>query len=101
MTALLWFLRGILFVILLGLAIKNSGDVELRFFFDASWQTPLSLALLGALVLGIVLGLLALLPQLIRQRRVIGAQKRELAERDKSPASPLPTNHIDLPTIGV
>ncbi|MDP2108698.1 MAG: lipopolysaccharide assembly protein LapA domain-containing protein, partial [Rhodocyclaceae bacterium] len=94
-------LRGILFVILLGLAIKNSGDVELRFFFDANWQTPLSLALLGALVLGTVLGLLALLPQLIRQRRVIGAQKRELAEREKSPASPLPTNNSDLPTMGV
>ncbi|MDP1606949.1 MAG: lipopolysaccharide assembly protein LapA domain-containing protein [Rhodocyclaceae bacterium] len=101
MTALFWFLRGVLFVILLGLAIKNSGDVELRFFFDASWQTPLSLALLGALVLGIVLGLLALLPQLIRQRRNLSALKRELAESGKPPASPLPTNNIDLPTIGV
>jgi len=100
MTALLWFLRGILFVILLGLAIKNSGDVELRFFFDSSWQTPLSLALLGALVLGIVLGLLALLPRLIRQRRNLSALKRELAEREKSPPPP-PPNHIDLPTLGV
>ena len=101
MTALLWFLRGILFVILLGLAIKNSGDVELRFFFDASWQTPLSLALLGALVLGVVLGLLALLPQLIRQRRTIGAQKRALASRGESPASALPMNNGDLPTMGI
>jgi hypothetical protein len=39
MNALLWFLRGILFIILLGLAIKNSNDVELRFFFDASWRS--------------------------------------------------------------
>ncbi|MHB1358083.1 MAG: lipopolysaccharide assembly protein LapA domain-containing protein [Rhodocyclaceae bacterium] len=101
MTALLWFLRGILFVILLGLAIKNSGDVELRFFFDASWQTPLSLALLGALVLGVVLGLLALLPQLIRQRRTIGAQERALASRENSPASALPANNGDLPTMGI
>lgn len=104
MSALTWLLRGILFVILLGLAIKNSGDVELRFFFDASWQTPLSLALLGALALGVVLGLLALLPQLIRQRRSIGVLRQQLAEREKSPAPDLPPHSIDQPsqsTIGI
>lgn len=98
MSALIWLLRGVLFVILLGLAIKNSSDVELRFFFDASWQTPLSLALLGALALGIVLGLLALLPQLIRQRRNIRALRRQLADTEKPPAPQLPTSNIDLPT---
>lgn len=78
MNALIWFLRGILFFLLLGLAIKNSSDVELRFFFDASWQAPLSLVLLIALAIGTVFGLLALLPQLIRQRRSIGRLQREL-----------------------
>ncbi|MDI6747741.1 MAG: lipopolysaccharide assembly protein LapA domain-containing protein [Rhodocyclaceae bacterium] len=97
MSALIWLLRGIFFVILLGLAIKNSGDVELRFFFDASWQTPLSLALLGALAIGIVLGLLALLPQLIRQRRSIGALRRQLSASKQSPA---PSN-LDSPVTGI
>ena len=78
MNALLWFLRGILFVILLGLAIKNGGDVELRFFFDAHWQAPLSLALLTALAMGVVLGLLALLPQVIRLRRNVGQLRRQI-----------------------
>lgn len=82
MNALLWFLRGILFVILLGLAIKNSGDVELRFFFDAHWQAPLSLVLLIALTAGVVLGLLALLPQLVRQRRWIAGLQRQLDRQD-------------------
>ena len=100
MSALIWLLRGILFVILLGLAIKNSSDVELRFFFDASWQTPLSLALLGALVVGIVLGLLALLPQLIRQRRSISVLKRQLAKAAKPAAPQMPATNIDLPTTG-
>ena len=31
MNALLWLLRIALFVVLLGLAIKNGGEVELRF----------------------------------------------------------------------
>lgn len=83
MNALIWLLRGILFIILLGLAIKNSGEVELRFFFDASWQAPLSLTLLVALSLGVVLGLLALLPLTIRQRRTIGALNWRIAALDR------------------
>ncbi|MFN4148590.1 MAG: lipopolysaccharide assembly LapA domain-containing protein [Rhodocyclaceae bacterium] len=76
MNALLWLLRGILFVVLLGLAIKNGSDVELRFYFDTSWRVPLSLALLAALAIGVVLGSLALLPQLIRLRRKLGRLER-------------------------
>ncbi len=95
MSVLIWLLRGIFFVILLGLAIKNSSDIELRFFFDTSWQTPLSLALLGALVIGIVMGLLALLPQLIRQRRAIGTLRRQLAQQEKTPVPEKPVQAIE------
>ncbi len=87
MNALLWLLRGILFVILLGLAIKNGGDVELRFFFDTHWQAPLSLVLLTALACGIVLGLLALLPRIIRQRRSISRLRRQVADGATSTGS--------------
>jgi lipopolysaccharide assembly protein A len=82
MRALTWFVRGILFVILLGLAIKNSSDVELRFFFDASWQAPLSLVVLIAFASGVLAGFLAFLPQWIRHRRQINAVAH--------PAAPLP-----------
>jgi len=73
MRALTWIVRGILFIILLGLAIKNSADVELRFFFDAHWQAPLFLVVLVAFASGVLAGLLALLPQWIRQRRRLSA----------------------------
>lgn len=78
MHALIWLLRGILFILLLGLAVKNSRDVELRFFFDAAWQLPLSLVLLVTLGAGVVLGLLALLPQIFRQRRRITQLQRQI-----------------------
>ncbi|MBS3935056.1 MAG: DUF1049 domain-containing protein [Sulfuritalea sp.] len=94
MSALLWVLRGILFVILLGLAIKNSAEVELRFFFDASWHAPLSLVLLVTLAIGIALGLLALLPQVVRLRRSVGQLRREMGDSlpaaDKAKHLPLP-----------
>lgn len=86
MNALIWFLRGILFIVLLGLAIKNSGEVELRFFFDAAWQAPLSLVILIALAAGVVLGLLALLPQLVRQRREIAGLRRQATAIAEPPA---------------
>lgn len=79
MNVLLWILRGILFVVLLGLAIKNGADVELRFYFDTVWHVPLSLALLTALAIGVALGLLALLPQVIRLRRKVGRLERHSA----------------------
>ncbi len=88
MKALLWVLRGVLFVILLGLAIKNSDEVELRFFFDAAWQLPLSLVVLIALACGIVFGLLALLPPLVRQRREIAGLRRAQATAPREPPSP-------------
>lgn len=100
MNALIWVLRGILFVLLLGLAIKNSGEVELRFFFDAAWQAPLSLTLLVALAVGVVFGLLALLPLVIRQRRAIGTLNRQLAARERQAVrAALPTD--EPPATGV
>ncbi len=88
MNALLWILRGILFVLLLGLAIKNGGEVELRFFFDAHWQAPMSLVLLVALSVGVVLGLLALLPQIFRLRRSLSRLQRQGGGSTVTPVIP-------------
>jgi uncharacterized integral membrane protein len=90
MNVLLWFLRGILFVILLGLAIKNGGDIELRFFFDTAWQAPLSLVLLATLTIGVILGLLALLPQVIRLRRSVGQLRRQMSDQTTDQPARLP-----------
>lgn len=87
MNALMWLLRGILFVILLSLAIKNSSEVELRFFFDASWQAPLALVVLSAFGAGVLLGALALLPGAVRQRRTI-AKLRKQAEQSARQSKP-------------
>ncbi len=85
MNALMWLLRGVLFVILLGLAIKNSGDVELRFFFDASWQAPLALVVLAAFAGGVLLGALALLPGAVRQRRIIAKLRKQAEQTARQP----------------
>lgn len=45
----LWVIRALLFFALLGLAIKNSGTMLLRFFFGQEWTAPVSLVILAVL----------------------------------------------------
>ena len=77
MRILLWLLRILLFVVLLGFAVKNSGIVQLRFFFDANWQLPLVVVMLSFFAVGAAVGLVAALSTILRQRREILRLKRE------------------------
>jgi len=77
MKLLVWLLRGVLFVVLLGLAVKNSGVVTLHFFFDAAWSLPLVAVMLIAFAAGALAGLTAALGAWLRQRRELARLKRE------------------------
>jgi len=76
MRFLIWLLRAIVFVLLFGLAIKNSGPVDLRLYLDAAWQAPLSLVILGSFAAGAAIGVTAAFSTLVRQRREIVRLKR-------------------------
>lgn len=78
MRYLIWLLRGALFLLLLGFAVKNDQPVVLRYFFGYEWQTSLVVLLLCFFTLGVVLGLLAMLGTLFRQRRELATVKRDL-----------------------
>ena len=80
MRIVVWLLRGIVFVLLFGLAVKNSGLVELRFFLDGSWQAPLSLVILAAFVAGTFVGLTVTLARSTAERRELRALRRRLGE---------------------
>ena len=56
-----WLLRGVVFVGLFGLAIKNSGPIELRFFLDQAWTAPISVVILVVFAVGVAVGLTAAL----------------------------------------
>ncbi|MGH8680543.1 MAG: LapA family protein, partial [Burkholderiales bacterium] len=66
------------FVVVLLFAIKNADPVTLRFYFDAAWQTPLVLLVLASFAAGAVLGVIACLPALARQRREAVRLRKEL-----------------------
>jgi lipopolysaccharide assembly protein A len=83
MKTLVWLLRLAIFIVLLGLAIRNDSPVELRFFFDRSVQAPLSLIVLAAFAIGAVVGLSAAFATLVRQRIELGRLRRGAAAGDQ------------------
>ena len=85
LTIVAWILRVMLFLALFLFAIKNTETVTLRFWFDQTWQAPLVLLLLAFLAGGALLGVLACLARLFRQRREIARLKRELRLRTHEP----------------
>lgn len=68
-----------LFVLLMGFALKNAYPVTLFYYLGLSWQAPLSLILFITLLIGIVAGLIAIVPTLVRQRRELNKLRKENA----------------------
>jgi len=87
MRILLLLLKLALFLLVLTFAIRNTETITVRYFPGWEWQSPLIFVLLIAFFAGIVLGLLAVLPRLLRQRRNIGALRRELEVKSTHPGA--------------
>jgi lipopolysaccharide assembly protein A len=80
MQALVWILRFVIVVILVWFAVKNSQQIEVNGLPGQSWQAPLVFVLLMVFVAGVVIGLLAWIPTVVRQRREIGRLRRSAAQ---------------------
>jgi uncharacterized integral membrane protein len=70
MTAVAWLLRVLFFLAVLWFALKNTMPVTVRLTGSLRWDdVPLVLVMLGCLLLGMLLGALALAPRLYRLHR--------------------------------
>lgn len=83
MRYLVWLSRLVLFLMLLGFAVKNDQPVVLRYFFGYEWQASLVVALLLFFAVGVGTGVLAMLGNVSRHRREIAALKKELNLKHK------------------
>lgn len=83
MRYLVWALRAVLFVLLLGFAVKNDQPVVLKYFFGYEWQASLVVILLCFFTVGVLIGVLAMLSNMFRQRRELKALQRELELKNK------------------
>ena len=84
LTKLVVFL--LLFLPLLGFAIKNMDSVTVRYFLGFEWHLPLAFVLLVMFTIGILAGILPSLGVIARQRRELLSLKRELHAHRRGPA---------------
>ena len=88
MQALVWILRFIVVLFLVWFAVKNAQMVTIHGLPEQSWQAPLVFVLLIAFVGGMVIGLLAWIPTVVRQRRELTRLRRLEDQRAAMPVPP-------------
>jgi uncharacterized integral membrane protein len=77
MDLIAWLVRLLFFVLALWFALENTARVPLRLTSSLAWdQVPLIGVILMCFVAGVLAGVLALVPTLLRQRRQLAAQVR-------------------------
>ena len=105
MQAVVWILRFVIVVVLVWFAVKNAQMVTLHGLPDQTLQAPLVFVLLVTFIAGVVIGLLAWIPTVVRQRRELGRMKRA-AEKQAAlasitaPAASLPVPAREPPPPG-
>ena len=83
MRYLSWLLKIILFLLLLGFAVKNTETAVLRYYLGYEWQAPLVLILLVFFCAGAAVGVIASLSYIFRQKRKMQSLKRQLRLNDQ------------------
>lgn len=78
-----WALRIVLFIVLLGFAVKNDQPITLRYFFGYEWQSSLVVVLLLFFSAGAIVGVLAMLANVLQQRREIARLRRDIRVKNK------------------
>jgi lipopolysaccharide assembly protein A len=87
MQTLVWIVRLFIVLVLVWFAVKNAQDVTLTGLPGQTWQAPLVFVLLTVFVAGVVIGLLAWVPTVVRQRREIGRLRKAAASQPAAPAA--------------
>ena len=88
MQTVVWIVRLFIVMILVWFAVKNAQDVTIKGLPGQVWEAPLVFILLTVFVAGVVIGLLAWVPTVVRQRREIGRLRKTAALPAAPGASP-------------
>ena len=96
MQPIIWIVRFLVVVILVWFAVKNAHEIELNGFLDQKWKAPLVFVLLVVFVTGVIIGLLAWIPTVVRQRREIARLRRAAQQQAAVAAIVPPTDSRDM-----
>ena len=79
MQALVWILRFLIVLVLVWFAVKNAQPITIQGLPGQTWEGPLVFVLLIVFIGGMIIGLLAWVPTVVRQRREIGRLRKGAA----------------------
>ena len=85
-----WLLKAAIFFTLFAFALNNQGDATVRFFFGQQWTAPMVLVVLSAFGLGLIVGVLGMVPRWWRHRR-------DAKRAQPAPATPVATGTAPAP----
>ncbi|MBX9629074.1 MAG: LapA family protein [Burkholderiales bacterium] len=64
-----WVVKAVLFLLLLGFAVKNTEMTVVRYYLGIEWHAPLVFVLLVTFAAGVLLGVVATASRVFRERR--------------------------------
>ncbi len=88
-----WLLKAAIFFTLFAFALNNQHDASVHFFFGTQWRGPQVLIVLGAFTLGVVIGVLGMLPRWWKRRSTRESTSMRARPDSAQPAVPSPTAH--------
>ena len=86
MKYLLWLLKAAIFFTLFAFALNNQQSATVHFFFGTQWTAPLVLVVLSAFALGLIVGVLGMVPRWWHHR----SASRRVQAGPPSAAAPSP-----------
>ena len=66
-----WLLKAAVFFTLFAFALNNQQETRVNFFFSTYWSAPTVLVVLSAFSLGVVVGVLGMVPRGWRERQAV------------------------------
>jgi putative membrane protein len=101
MRILGWIIKFIVFVLLVGFAVKNTDPVLVRLYLGYEWQSPLVFVILVFFAAGAGFGLLSSLPLAFRHRREVRMLRQRLQLRPEPPPESAPQRAAGQTTADV
>jgi uncharacterized integral membrane protein len=83
-----WVLKAAIFFTLFAFALNNQQDTTVHFFFGNQWRAPQVLVVLSAFSMGVVVGVLGMLPRWLRKRTAAPTVDAPKPEPSVAPPQP-------------
>ena len=81
-----WLLKAAVFFTLFAFALNNQQETRVNFFFSTFWSAPTVLVVLSAFTVGVVVGVLGMVPRWWRERQAV--------KKNTAPSSPTPASEV-------